>query len=593
VIISEKLKKLRQLMRQVGIDYYLIPSSDQHQNEYVPTCWQRRRWISGFTGSAGDVIVGLDKAFLWTDARYFIQAKRQLDQASFEMIPAVQGSCSAINEWLHTYAKGKKLGVDPCLIPCKIANALDALLQDIGGKLVSLVNNFVDQVWVDQPQPNLANIEIIPVAFSGQSVGEKLKILRKTMHEKRCDAHVVTMLDSIAWLYNIRGRDVAYNPLVISYAIVTQDGAQLFIDQSRLTSGCIKALNQEGIVIAAYGNFAQALHDLKGSILIDPLHTSWWVQQQIYQASVKFMDSPISLMKACKNAVEVDNMREVHRLDGIAIVKFIIWLQSQGLEGFDEVDMADKLDSFRSLNDKYIGKSFETISAFGPNGAICHYAPEKQTALTITDDSLYLLDSGGQYYYGTTDITRTFHLGVPTTEQMQHYTLVLKGHLALRRTIFPHGARGEHLDAIARQALWLHKLNYGHGTGHGVGAYLCVHEGPQRIASGATSSPLLNGMIVSNEPGVYFADQYGIRIENLCLIKQVAEVSESQTNDGPFYGFEDLTLVPYERKLIDVSMLSEDEIVMVNQYHERVKRCLYDALSQEEQAWLEDATKPF
>jgi Xaa-Pro aminopeptidase len=224
--------------------------------------------------------------------------------------------------------------------------------------------------------------------------------------------------------------------------------------------------------------FAQALHELKGNVLIDPLYTSWWVQQQMHQASVKLITSPISLLKACKNRIEIDSMSEAHRLDGIALVKFIVWLQAHGLEGFDEVSLAEKLDSLRRLNDKYIGKSFETISAFGPNGAICHYAPKESTALTITDESLYLLDSGGQYYYGTTDITRTFHLGVPTTEQMQHYTLVLKGHLALRHTIFPHGTRGEHLDVIARHALWARKLNYGHGTGHGVGAYLCVHEGP-------------------------------------------------------------------------------------------------------------------
>lgn len=590
--VSEKLEKLRQLMRQVGIDYYLIPSSDPHQNEYVPTCWQRRRWISGFTGSAGDVIVGLDQAFLWTDARYFIQARQQLDPTNFEMIPATQGSFSAITVWLYAHAKGKKLGVDPRLIPCKVANELDQLMQDNGGKLVSLVNNLIDQAWIDQPQPDLTSIEIVPLEFAGQSVGDKLKALRQKMCESHCDAHVVTMLDSIAWLYNIRGRDVAYNPVVISYAIVTHDSAKLFVDQSRLEPEHSAALAKEGITIVEYGGFAQALNELKGNVLIDPLYTSWWVQQQMHQASVKLITSPISLLKACKNRIEIDNMFEAHRLDGIALVKFIVWLQAHGLEGFDEVSLAEKLDSLRRLNDKYIGKSFETISAFGPNGAICHYAPKESTALTITDESLYLLDSGGQYYYGTTDITRTFHLGVPTTEQMQHYTLVLKGHLALRHTIFPHGTRGEHLDVIARHALWARKLNYGHGTGHGVGAYLCVHEGPQRISSGPTSVPLLDGMIVSNEPGVYFADQYGIRIENLCLIKKVADVGESQTGDGPFYGFEDLTLVPYERKLIDVSLLSEDEIAMVNQYHERVKRRLYDDLSAQEQVWLEEATKP-
>ena len=590
MIVNERLTGIRQSMRQVGIDYYYVPAADPHQNEYVPPRWQRRRWLTGFTGSAGDALIGAEKAYLWTDPRYTIQAKQQLDVHQFELMTMSQGMAPPIHEWLAEHGADKVIGVDPQVITMRQASLMQEALESVGGKLVPLVNNFIDQLWEDVPSLTSAPIRILDDQYTGQSTVKKLATMRQHLKQAGCVATIVTALDAIAWVLNIRGDDVKYNPLVISYIIITNDDVMLFIESSKVSDAQRKQLEDQGVSIHSYETFADMAHQLQGRVMLDDSVTSWWVTQQLAQAKVVNKASPITLMKACKNDVELKNTTEAHRIDGVALVKFIHWLEQHWQEGYNEYELGEKLLAYRQQHPDSIGPSFTTISAFAGNGAICHYDPRPETALLVDDSDMYLLDSGGQYLTGTTDVTRTMHFGMPKPEHIKYYTLVLKGHLALARLVFPDGTCGEHIDIIARQYLWQDHVNYGHGTGHGVGVFLCVHEGPQRISPGQTRVPLKPGMIVSNEPGIYFSDDFGIRIENLCKVIQVA--SSNPIDHIPYFGFEDLTLVPYNRKLIDLGLLTQEEITQVNEYHARVKRCLYDDLDASEQVWLDAATAP-
>lgn len=580
--VAEKLSRLRELMKKHQLDFYFVPARDPHNNEYVPACWQRRAFISDFTGSAGDALIGLHNAYLWTDGRYFLQAEQELHPDYFQLMKQAQG-VAPIHLWFLKNAQGKTCGVDPKLLTIAQARQWQEALQKVNGKLVPIENNLIDETWADRPAISNRGIMQYPVEHAGQGAKEKIAQLRQKLQEQQLQAYVLTMLDAIAWLFNIRGTDVDYNPLAISYAIITVNDAFLYIDPIKLNESDKFYLQSQGIQHKSYTDFQQDVNSLQGNISIDPNSASWWVERQLSHAKLTQEPSPISLMKAVKNAVELEGMHEAHRQDALAMVKFFHWLEENWTSGVDEISAADQLAHFRRQNPDCLDLSFASISGFAANGAIIHYRSSKKTNQQITDQAIYLIDSGGQYICGTTDITRTIHLGVPTQEEKKHYTLVLKGHLALRHAVFPPGTCGEHLDALARLPLWNAGLNYAHGTGHGVGCYLCVHEGPQRISPAASQIPLQPNMIVSNEPGVYFPEKYGIRIENLCAIT---------TTLNDFYGFQDLTKVPYARNLIDLDLLTAEEISWINHYHQEVFDLLVDDLPLPVRDWLALATAP-
>jgi len=578
--MSDHLQQLREKMSNAGVDFYYVPAADAHRNEYVPACWQRRTWISNFTGSAGDALIGLEQAYLWTDGRYFLQAEQELDSQYFQLMKQQQNT-PPIHEWLKTHAAGKTCAVDAKLITMTKAEKWQNTLNENGGELQLINTNWIDNIWQDQPSIPNQPIEILDLKYTGQTTQDKIIHLRSALKSQQADAQVITRLDAIAWLFNLRGKDIDYNPLAISYAIVTQDTAMLFIDPKKTTTAHCDYFEKNNISLHTYENFQSSLNTLKDTVLLDPASTSSWTAAQLTNAKIIQAQSPITLMKAIKNKTELAGMREAHRLDAIAVIRFLHWLEKNWQTGVTELSAADKLAEFRRSEPRCVDLSFPTISGFASNGAIIHYAANEASNKTINDTALYLLDSGGQYREGTTDITRTVHLGEPTDEEKRHYTLVLKGHIQLRHAIFPKGTTGEALDPIARGPIQAAGYDYGHGTGHGVGCYLCVHEGPQAISPSKTGVALEAGMIVSNEPGLYFENRYGIRVENLCEI--------TATNSGHLT-LADLTLVPHARKLIDIRMLNDEEIKWINTYHQQIYHALRENLPDDVRDWLEIST---
>jgi len=579
--VKEHLTLLRQKMADAKVDFYYVPSADAHQNEYVPECWQRRAWISGFTGSAGNALIGMEQAYLWTDGRYFLQAELQLDPDCFQLMKQQQGT-PPIDEWLITYAAGKSCAVDAKVMTMQQAEKWQTAIESVGGKLITLDDNWIDALWENQPSIPQDKIKVLDIRYTGLDTIEKLAGLRKSLVDEGAEAEVLTRLDAIAWLFNLRGNDIDYNPLAISYAIVTQESATLFIDLQKIADKDRDYFDQRDITIQPYASFASALQSLKGNVWLDSQGTSCWTAQQLKEASLLVGPSPITMMKACKNTTEQAGMREAHRIDAIAMIKFLHWLDQHWKDGLTEISAADRLEQFRREDPRCKDLSFNTISAFASNAAIIHYAPTEKMHKTIDDTALYLVDSGGQYHEGTTDITRTLHLGEPTEEEKHHYTLVLKGHINLRHAVFPEGTTGEQLDPIARAPIHAAGYNYGHGTGHGVGCYLCVHEGPQMISPRKTGVALQPGMVLSNEPGLYFEGKHGIRIENVCVI----------IKNGPDYTLDDLTLVPYASNLINTSELSKEEIQWINTYHQQIYDTLHKDLPNETKDWLKKATIP-
>ncbi len=589
--IQKRLSALRNEMQRHKIDIYLVPSIDAHNSEYVPECWQRRPWISNFDGSAGEVIVTLDHAYLWTDGRYFLQAEQQLDSKYYTMMKQ-SGFAPETEQWIQENARGKRLGIDPRLVGVGRAKVLQNIMTSIGGELLVLENNLVDDARLELGESiTLPSAKAFAVykATTGETLAARLTWLRGELQNNAADYIALNVLDEIAWLYNIRGNDVEYNPFVISYALIGLNEAIWFVDSNKLSAELINELADSGVTILPYENFAMYIGKLHAKIWLDERSASFWMLQNATVSNeVLLQRSPIVYRKALKNEVEAEGARVAHIKDAVAMISFIYWLEQNWQSGVDEISAADKLEEFRKAQSNLHGLSFSTISGYASNGAIIHYRATPESSKVIRDDNLYLLDSGGQYLEGTTDITRTFHLGTPCEQQRHHYTLVLKGHLALSRAVFSHGTCGEHLDMLARAPLWNEYLNYRHGTGHGVGSFLGVHEGPQKISQASSNVPLMPGMIVSNEPGLYMDGEYGIRIENLCLVTEIEDVKAKQSPYGPFYAFEDLTLVPYCKKLIDISMLSSEDKMQINSYYTKIKTKIAPNLKPELQAWLAD-----
>lgn len=576
-IVAHKLALLRQKMMDSAIDYYYVPTRDDHNNEYVPAHWQRRAWLTNFTGSYGEALIGLEKAYLWTDPRYYLQAKLELDSTHFQLMKQLQGVSAPVSQWLGDNAFNAVVGVDPKVISIAQHHQWTETLSRVHGELTAVADNWVDALWKNQPPLTLSKILILDKKYTGLTASEKLCHVRDAMKKIGADALVLSQLDEVAWLLNMRGNDIPFNPVAIAYAIITLQDTFLFTHIDCVQQEDLMYFAAQNITLEPYDQFQHALQQLTGSVWVDPSTTSWWVALQLNQAFFIQQSSPVVMMKAIKNKTELNNMREAHRIDAIAVVKFLYWITHHWRDGVDEISAADQLEAFRREDARFKELSFSTICGFADHGAIVHYHATPETQHHITDQNMLLIDSGGQYFEGTTDITRTMHLGMPTAEQKKHYTLVLKGHLALRHLLFPNGVCGEHINAIARMSLWQEGLDFGHGVGHGVGCYLCVHEGPQRISYGATGVPLKPGMIVSNEPGLYVTGKHGIRIENLCEIIEKIPAKNSVSNNDAFYGMSDLTMVPYARNLIDLNLLTSEEIKWIDEYHQ----VIYDLLQKE------------
>ena len=596
--VPERLAAFRAAMAAQGWHGYYVPASDPHQNEWVPECWRRREFLSGFTGSYGDLLVSQDRAWLWTDSRYFIQAEEELAGSNITLCRLNVVGSPSLEEIITEFFAGLTIAVDPLTILPRDKERFSKALQSGSGQLVFSETNLVDTIWSDRPPRSASPLEVYPLSCAGLSVMEKLSLLREDLvallpPQETNYAHPITSLDAVAWLFNIRAHDVPFNPLAIAFGLVTDTEATLFVNAEQLPSDVVSHLATAGVGVRPYHSFIASLSEERGAWIVDPTTTNLGVFRTLEAKGVRMVreTSPITLLKAVKNPVEQDGMRDAHRRDAVAVVQLLQWLATAAAdEPMTELTIAERLEQLRAAQPHYRGASFPTIAGFGPHGAIVHYQATDTSVSPVDSTALLLLDSGGQYRDGTTDITRTIHRGTPSNEEIERYTLVLKGHLALSRAIFPAGTDGCDLDALARAALWSRGLNYGHGTGHGVGCYLSVHEGPQRIAIGRRSSPLLAGMIVSNEPGYYREGHYGIRIENLELVVERPDLSSKE--GGYFLGFETLTLVPYCRRLIAPALLTGEEREQIDAYHRRVVTSLVPLLSRPSADWLECECAP-
>ncbi len=588
---KQRVDALREEMKRRGIDAYLIPSTDPHQSEYVPERWQRRPWISGFTGSAGEVLVLKDHAGLWTDGRYYLQAASELRGSGIHLYKSGLPGVSSVEEVLKKkLGKGAKLGLDPQVVTFRKAQGYERTMEELGGSVEWVGENLVDAVREDTPELPQGEIRLQPPKLSGEGTASKIKRVRKAMEGEKVDALVISALDDIAWLYNIRGNDVDFNPVTISYALVTPDKAVLFIDPNKTP---VKTRNrlEPRVDVRPYEEFAAALRELGAGakkVWIDDKVASRWIGDQLEGATLFKQMCPVRKMKSIKNGVEIAGMRAAHERDGVAMVRFLHWLDdSVGREELTEISIADQLESFRREGPNFQGLSFRTISGYREHGAIIHYTVTPKTDIPVKAEGIYLVDSGAQYLDGTTDITRTVLLGRRgTKEQKDRFTRVLKGHIALSQARFPKGTMAPALDTLARKALWDAGLDYGHGTGHGVGAYLCVHEGPRSIGNRPDAGlPIEPGNIFSNEPGYYKDGEYGIRIENL-----IVAVEAGVSDDGRhFLCFEDLTLCPIDKRLIEPKLLTDVEAKWLNNYHKRVWAVLSPHLDGKAKDWLKEA----
>ncbi len=591
---TERVPVLRAELARLGIDGFLVPRADEHQGEYVAARSDRLKWLTGFGGSAGAAIVLGDKAIIFVDGRYTLQVRDETDSRTFGYESLVENPPS---KWIAAnLPAGCRLGFDPWLHTIAETKALRKACETAGAELVALDHNPIDHVWLDQPAPPKGQVIIQPVGFAGELATDKIRRIGQTIKDGGADATVLTDPSSIAWLLNIRGADVAHTPLALAFAIVPANGRpSLFIDPDKLGIESRAYLTQLAELHAPEA-LEPALQNLArdgGTMGLDPHLAAESLRMSIEGAGGNIVDlpDPARLPRACKNEAELKGARAAHLRDGVAVTRFLAWLDGQAPGSVDEIGAARKLESCRVESGENVQMplrdiSFDTISSTGPNGAINHYRVTTKTNRELGAGDLYLVDSGGQYQDGTTDVTRTVAIGEPTHEMRQRYTLVLKGLIAVSTLRFPKGTRGQDVDPFARRALWQAGLDFAHGTGHGVGSFLAVHEGPQRIARTGTQ-PLLPGMILSNEPGYYRPGDYGIRLENLIVVE---EPSEIEGGDIPMHRFETLTLVPFDRRLIDASLLDKAEIQWLDAYHARVAAELVDLLELETKAWLAAAT---
>ena len=582
---------IRKAMAEQGLDGFVTPHEDEHQNEYLPAANDRLAWATGFTGSAGAAVILKDKAAIFVDGRYTLQVRDQVDQGVFEIRDLVEGGVPA---YLEAAPKGSVIGYDPRLHSPDALARLQAAVAKAGAKLKPVSPNPLDTAWgVARPAQPTAPIVPHPLQYSGEDSSAKRHRLGQALAERGADAAVITAPASIAWLFNVRGGDVIRSPLPIGQAILGADGsARLFLDPAKVTADLPAWLGNE-VRLETPDDLPQALADLKGrQVLVDPAQSSAWYFETLGAAGagVQRGDDPCLLPRACKNAVEIEGAKRAHVRDGAALSQFLHWIATEGQTNPpDEIEAVAKLESFREATGALKDLSFDTIAGALSNGALPHYRPTSRLNTRTTEGSLLLVDSGGQYLDGTTDVTRTMAIGEPSAEMCERFTLVLQGHLALTRVRFPVGTTGSALDALARVAMWSRGLDYDHGTGHGVGSYLGVHEGPHRIAKAPNTVALRPGMIVSNEPGYYKEGGYGIRIENLQF---VTEPEIPPGGERPMLGFEPLTLAPIDRRLVVAEMLTAEERAQFDAYHARVLKEVGPLVPANVAAWLADVCAP-
>jgi Xaa-Pro aminopeptidase len=583
---------IREAMARQGLDGFLVPHEDEHQNEYLPAANDRLAWATGFTGSAGAAVILKDKAAVFVDGRYTLQVRDQVDGQLFEIRDLVEGGVPAYLE--SAAARGQRIGYDPRLhSPDALARLRDAAAK-AGAELTPVNDNPLDQAWgaARPPQPT-APIVPHPLAYSGEDSNAKRARVGAQLAQRGADATVLTAPSSIAWLFNVRGGDVIRSPLPIGQAILNKDGtARVFLDPAKVTPELPAWLGNQ-VRLEKPADLPQALAELKGQkVVVDPALSSAWYFKTLEDAGAAVIraDDPCALPRACKNAVEIQGARDAHARDGAALTRFLHWLATEGqVNPPDEIQAVKTLEGFREATGALKDLSFDTIAGAASNGAIVHYRPTERLNKRAEQGSLLLIDSGAQYLDGTTDVTRTVAIGEPSAEMRERFTLVLKGHLQLAMIRFPAGTTGSALDILARQALWMHGLDYDHGTGHGVGSYLGVHEGPQRIAKAPNAVALKPGMILSNEPGYYKEGGYGIRIENLQV---VTEATPIPGGERPMHGFETLTLAPIDRRLIAAELLTPQERAHLDAYHARVREVVGPQVEAEVRSWLVDATGP-
>ena len=589
--IPERIAALREAMKQHKIDAYIIPTSDPHMSEYPADCWKYREWISGFTGSAGTVIITADKAGLWTDSRYFLQASTQLEGTGIELFKMMLPETPTIPEFLtHELKEGQTVGLNGETYSLADARSLEKALAE---KEIKLNTNasLIDPIWKERPAIPEAPMFEMPIELSGKSTEDKLIDINKMLHKAGADCTILSALDEVAWTFNIRGTDVAYNPVVISYAFVSEKESVLFVNPKKIPAEIAEHLKKEGVTLADYGMLATFLSRLpeQTRVFIDSKRTNVAIYNALPKSSILIEGtSPANHLKSIKNETEIKGFRNAVLKDGIAMTKFYFWLEKmlKAGEKVTELSAAAKLTALRSEQPQYVMDSFASISSYGPHGAVVHYSPTPETDTELKTDSLYLLDSGAQYLDGTTDITRTIALCDEPSEQMKkNFTRALKGTIGIAKCKFPAGIRGCLIDAFARKALWDAGINYLHGTCHGIGHCLNVHEGPQSIRMEENPVILEPGMVMSDEPAMYRPGEYGIRTENMILIRE-----DSETEFGKFLGFETLTLCYIDTKLVIPSMLSVREHAWLNKYHQMVYDLVSPHLTEEEKAWLKEKT---
>ncbi len=592
---ADRLAALRQQLKEDRLDGFVVPLTDEHMSEYVGSYAQRLAWLTGFQGSAGSAVVLPEEAAIFTDGRYTIQVRQQVSPTEwkYESVPE-----TSVAKWLHDNApNGARIGYDPWLHTAEWVKQATTQLATKGAELAAVKRNPIDAVWADRPEPSKERLIVQSEELAGKSSAEKRHDIADWLAKEKADAAVLAALDSIAWTFNVRGADVSRTPVALAYAMVHADGtADLFVEGEKVGDDVAKHLGN-GVRIHERDEFETYLRSQAGKLVaVDPDLSVAAIGQALEEGGARILKrrDPAVLPKAVKNPVEVAGHQAAQARDGAAVSRFLKWVEEEAPKGgLDEMIAADKLLGFRQDLGGLKDLSFDTISAYGPNGALPHYKGSAESNLPFKGGTLYLVDSGGQYQDGTTDITRTVPIGEPTAEMVDRFTRVLKGHIAIATARFPKGTRGSQLDSFARRPLWEAGLDYSHGTGHGVGAFLAVHEGPQRIAPVGSSQsggdePLQAGMIISNEPGYYKPSEYGIRIENLVLVVE----KEVEGSEKDMLGFETLTYVPIEKKLIDVAMLSDAELKWLNDYHAAVLAKIGPQLSGEDKAWLQRQCAP-
>lgn len=587
---TEKLNNLRNAMAKYGVDAWIIPSSDAHNSEYVARHWEGRAWLSGFTGSAGTVVVTKDKAALWTDGRYFIQASEQLIGSGISLMKDGQPGVPAMVDWVAEEVKEQGVtGFDGVVLSLSITRNLE---KKLANKAISLKGNhdLLEEIWSDRPALPAEPVFLHEEFYAGKSLTDKVSEVREALIEKKATDLLITTLDDIAWLFNLRGSDIECNPVFLAYALVSQKSITLFINKDRIEANALTSLESAGVKLASYDEILDKLSSLPDSsrLMLNPVNTNYKLASVIPPSITLIEDRlPTTDLKAIKNSTEIERMKDCHRRDGAAMVRFIRWLENNIPTGnLNEVNIDEQLRQFRSESEYFKGVSFPSIVGYAGHGAICHYRANAESAYGIENKGLLLIDSGAQYPDGTTDITRTFACGEMTDEEMRDYTLVLKSHIALAAAKFKEGTRGIQLDAITRQPLWSEGIDFNHGTGHGVGYFLNVHEGPQSISPKWFDVALKPGMLITDEPGIYRDNKHGVRLENIML---VAEDMESEF--GKFFKLIPMTLTPFDTRPLVKELMTDSEIQWLNEYHAMVRQELSPLLNGQDLECLEEITK--